>query len=199
MPSGVADWPSRIVFRSLAGVRAPCYLERKGFSPERDVRVLVVENYVATPLGLVGQALVEASAEIDLRQAWLGAPLPADHAGYDGIVILGGAQSAVDDDDHPYLPEVAALARGFGKAEKAVLGICLGAQLVARGYGGKNILGRPIEFGWHCVLPTAAGRDDGDGAAGRSVQPCQQDWGEGHPDRYFRTGTGRLFCGAHPG
>jgi hypothetical protein len=41
-----------------------------------------------------------------------------------------------------------------------VLGICLGAQLVARGYGGQNILGRPIEFGWHEVRTTEAGRAD---------------------------------------
>ena len=39
-----------------------------------------------------------------------------------------------------------------------MLGICLGAQLVARGHGAKNILGRPVEFGWHEVRPTEAGR-----------------------------------------
>ena len=41
-----------------------------------------------------------------------------------------------------------------------MLGICLGAQLVARGHGARNILGRPIEFGWHEVRPTEAGRTD---------------------------------------
>src|ERR1700693_4275512 len=43
---------------------------------------------------------------------------------------------------------------------KPVLGICLGAQLVARGYGSKNILARPVEFGWKDVHPTVAGRGD---------------------------------------
>ena len=41
-----------------------------------------------------------------------------------------------------------------------MLGICLGSQLVARAYGAQNILGRPIEFGWHEVRPTEAGRSD---------------------------------------
>jgi len=124
------------------------------------MRVLVVENYSGTTLGQVGTALAEAGAEIDLRQVHLGEPLPAGGPAHDGLVILGGDQSAVDDDEHPYLPAVAALARTFGEAGKAVLGICLGAQLVARGYGAENILGRPIEFGWHEVRPTAAGRAD---------------------------------------
>ncbi|KAB2869030.1 MAG: type 1 glutamine amidotransferase [Bauldia sp.] len=124
------------------------------------MRVLVVENFAGTPLGQVGTALLEAGAGIDLRRAHLGEPLPEGHAGHDGLVVLGGGQSALDDDDHPFLPAVAALGRTFGAADKAVLGICLGAQLVARGHGAENILGRPVEFGWHEVRATESGRSD---------------------------------------
>ncbi len=134
------------------------------------MRALVIENYVGTTLGQVGTALDEAGVAADVRRMWNGSALPPDPNGYDALVVLGGEQSAVDDDEHPYLPQVAALTRAFGEADKAVLGICLGAQLVARGHGARNILGRPIEFGWHAVEPTAAGRRDpvlsalGDGA-----------------------------------
>ena len=62
----------------------------------------------------------------------LGDALPASHDGFDALVMLGGAQDALDDANHPYLTDEAALARAFGEADKAVLGICLGAQLVAR-------------------------------------------------------------------
>ena len=124
------------------------------------MRVLVVENFIGTPLGLVGEALVVGGAEIDLRVAWQGHTVPDSPAGYDGLVVLGGEQSAVDDADHPYLPQLAALTAAFGAEDKAVLGICLGAQLVARGAGATNILGRPVEFGWHEVRPTDAGRSD---------------------------------------
>lgn len=134
------------------------------------MRVLVIENYRATPLGLVGGALADAGADIDLVRAFDGEGLPAGHDSHDALVILGGDQTALDDDAHPYLPALAGLSRAFGEADKAVLGICLGAQLVARGHGAENILGRPVEFGWHPVEPTPAGRDDplmaalGDGA-----------------------------------
>ena len=134
------------------------------------MRVLVIENYFGTTLGQVGAALDEAGITTDIRRVWDGGRLPPGARGYGGLIVLGGEQSAVDDAEHPYLPRVAALTKAFGEADKAVLGICLGAQLVARGHGARNILGRPIEFGWQKVVPTEAGRRDpvlsalGDGA-----------------------------------
>jgi GMP synthase (glutamine-hydrolysing) len=124
------------------------------------MRVLVVENYPKTTLGLVGEPLAEAGAECDIVRTHVGENLPATHEGYDALVMLGGAQDALDDENHSYLPHEAALARAFGEADKAVLGICLGAQILARAYGARNILGQPIEFGWHPVRPTEAGRAD---------------------------------------
>lgn len=124
------------------------------------MRVLVIENYPKTTLGLVGEALAEAGAALDLVRTHRGDPLPLSDDGFDALVLLGGAQDALDDANHPYLKEEAALGRAFGDRGKAVLGICLGAQLLARGYGARNILGRPLEFGWHDVSPTDAGRAD---------------------------------------
>jgi GMP synthase-like glutamine amidotransferase len=124
------------------------------------MRVLVIENYPKTTLGLVGRALAEARAECRILRTHAGDTLPASPGSFDALVMLGGAQDALDDANHPYLPDEVALARAFGEEEKAVLGICLGAQILARAHGAKNILGRPIEFGWHPVRPTEAGRDD---------------------------------------
>lgn len=124
------------------------------------MRVLVIENFANTTAGLVGQALAEAGARCDVRRMFAGDRLPASHDGHDALLMLGGSQNALQDDEHPYLPLEAALARGFGNAGKPVLGICLGAQLLARGYGARNILGRPLEFGWHTVRLTREGRRD---------------------------------------
>jgi len=124
------------------------------------MRILVVENYQATSLGLMRPALAAAGAVIDLRRAHEGEPLPETPDGHDAIIVLGGGQSALDDAEHPYLPDLARLMRAFGDADKSVLGICLGSQILARGYGAQNVLGRPTEFGWHEVTPTEAGRAD---------------------------------------
>ena len=124
------------------------------------MRVLVIENYPKTTLGLVGVALEEANATCRIVRTHEGEALPASPDGFDALVMLGGAQDALDDANHPYLKHEAALARAFGDTGKAVLGICLGAQILARGYGAENILGRPLEFGWHEVRATEAGRAD---------------------------------------
>jgi GMP synthase (glutamine-hydrolysing) len=124
------------------------------------MRVLVVENMAQSDLGQVGVALQEAGAQIDRRRPFAGEALPGDVHGHDALVVLGGEQSAIDDALHPYLPELARLMRAFTNADKAVLGICLGSQLLARAHGGDNLLGKTREFGWHGVKLTDEGERD---------------------------------------
>jgi GMP synthase (glutamine-hydrolysing) len=125
-----------------------------------EMRVLVIENFRGTPLGQLQPALEKAGAEIDIRSAHLGAALPDDDGTHDALIILGGGQTALDDTGSSWLPQVVRLVRRFGDTGKPVLGICLGAQLVARAYGASNIIGRPLEFGWHEIRLTGEGRSD---------------------------------------
>lgn len=124
------------------------------------MRVLVVQNFDGTGLGQLAAALEEAGAEIDLRQAHLGQALPESAAAHDAVVILGGGQNALADEDYPYIPALLSLARDFHAVDKAVLGICLGAQVLARAFGGSNQIGGASEFGWCRVALTAAGTAD---------------------------------------
>ncbi|HQY43432.1 MAG TPA: type 1 glutamine amidotransferase [Paracoccaceae bacterium] len=123
------------------------------------MRVAIVENTEISPLGQVGVALREADAEIQVFRPWAGEALP-DGAYHDALVVLGGEQNALADDTHPYLPDLVRLMRRMGQADKAVLGICLGAQLLARAWGAENHLGTAPEFGWHRVALTPQGKSD---------------------------------------
>ena len=61
------------------------------------------------------------------------------------------------------LHECAGLARvmrRFGDADKPVLGICLGAQLLARAYSAENLLGAAREFAWTALDVTPEGAAD---------------------------------------
>lgn len=134
------------------------------------LRVLAIENYQDTPYGNVGRALEAAGVEVVKVRAFEGEVLPESRDGFAGLVVFGGGQNALDDEGSPFLPKVCGLIRDFHAADLPVMGICLGSQLIARSFGGRNIIGRAIEFGWHDVTPTAAGAADpvfsalGDGA-----------------------------------
>jgi GMP synthase-like glutamine amidotransferase len=131
-----------------------------GTNPRDGVmRVAIVENTQVTHHGLVGVALHERAALIDLFKPWSGQPLPARPEA-DALVVFGGEQSAMDDHTHPYLPYLAELMASFTAADKPVLGICLGSQVLARAYGAENHLGTAPEFGWTDVTLTDQGRAD---------------------------------------
>ena len=124
------------------------------------MRVLVIENYPKTTLGLVGEALAEAGAESRLLRTHLGETLPATPDGFDALIMLGGAQDALDDDE-PSLSE----GRGGARPRLRRCGQGGSWNLPRRAdpgarHGAENILGRPIEFGWHEVRTTEAGRAD---------------------------------------
>ena len=124
------------------------------------MRVAVVENTRITHHGQVGVALHEAGALVDQYQPYKGQPLPRTPGGYDALVVFGGEQSARDDASHPYLWELCALIRRFSEADLPVLGICLGAQIMARAFDADNLLGQAPEFGWQNVSLTEEGLDD---------------------------------------
>jgi GMP synthase-like glutamine amidotransferase len=118
------------------------------------MRVLVVQNYDNTGLGQIGAALREAGAEIDLRNAHHGDAMPQDASEHDAIVVLGGGQNALADDKYPYIPALLDLIRDFEAKDRSVLGICLGSQLMARAFGGENLIGTSPEFGWRRISLT---------------------------------------------
>lgn len=124
------------------------------------MRVLVVQNFDNTELGQVATALAEAKATLDIRRVHRGDALPQNADGHDAAVVLGGGQNALDDAAYPYIPALLELMRDFVRRDKALLGICLGSQLLARAFGGTNQIGGASEFGWHKVRLTEAATDD---------------------------------------
>ena len=124
------------------------------------MQVLVVENYDNTGLGQVGTALAEAEAKLDLRRPHRGDALPKEINGYAAAVVLGGGQNALADGEYPYFPRLLDMLREFEAGDRAVLGICLGSQILARAFGGENHIGTASEFGWREVELTEAARID---------------------------------------
>ncbi len=124
------------------------------------MRILVIEHHGEPSLGVVGETFRESGVEVDIRWGERGDPIPENPVGYDGIVVLGGAMDALDDERCPYFPALVSLIRDFGVADKPVLGICLGSQLIARSYDAQVHLDGSFEFGFHPVELTDDGAND---------------------------------------
>ncbi|MGL4265018.1 MAG: glutamine amidotransferase [Afipia sp.] len=76
----------------------------------------------------------------------------------DLLVVLGGPIGAYEDDKYPFLGAEIALLEQRLRKEQPILGICLGAQLMARALGARVYPGPAKEIGWAPVTLTTAGR-----------------------------------------
>lgn len=124
------------------------------------MKILTLQNNDRTPSGLIGAAIAEAGGVEDVRFPEHGDAVPADATGHDGLLVLGGGQFAGDDAAHPYLPAELVAIRAFAAAGKPVLGICLGAQLLARALGGTVRRHHTPEVGFTAIDATEAAAAD---------------------------------------
>lgn len=105
--------------------------------------ITVIEPEAYAPLGRLGEWLFAEGAVLSIVRLWQGDPVPTlDELG-DGLVVLGGAMSAHDDLDHPWLVELRALLRQVVDAELPAVVICLGAQIAAEALGGATAVPSP--------------------------------------------------------
>jgi GMP synthase (glutamine-hydrolysing) len=80
--------------------------------------------------------------------------------GYQGLVILGGPMGVDQEKVHPHLTQEIRMIEEALKKDIPVLGICLGAQLIAKTLGAKVCENKEKEIGWHDVFLSETGHHD---------------------------------------
>ena len=126
------------------------------------LKVLIIQNAPTAPVGAIGKELIRQGVRFEI----LSMPEKSDHeqkidfSCYKGLVILGGPMGAYDDDTYPNLPGVVAVIKDFHQRRIPVLGICLGAQLLARALGRPFRSNNGWEVGFTPLSYTAAGKRD---------------------------------------
>jgi GMP synthase (glutamine-hydrolysing) len=125
-------------------------------SSDREKTVLMVVHQSTSTTGRVGRQLEARGYVQDRRCPNFGCELPADLEGYAGVAVFGGPMSANDDDEFEGICRELKWLESVVKADVPFLGVCLGAQLLARVLGAR-VSPHPdgvAEIGYHPVRPT---------------------------------------------
>lgn len=107
-------------------------------------------------LGSIEGWLQQADYEISSTQFFDFEKLP-EIEDIDLLVVMGGPMSVNDELEHPWLVKEKEFIRGVIGAGKPVLGICLGAQLIANAMGCDVFPNRVKEIGWFPVEAVTSG------------------------------------------
>ena len=124
-------------------------------SVARRPTVLIVLHQAHSTPGRVGLALRAMGVRLDIRRPSLDEPLPRTLADHDGAIVFGGPMGANDACDW-IRREIDWLEIPLSE-DKPLLGICLGAQLLARTLGARvfNFEDHRSEIGYFPIEPNA--------------------------------------------
>jgi GMP synthase (glutamine-hydrolysing) len=176
----------------------------------RPTVLIVLHQEHSTP-GRVGRTLREMGARLDIRRPSLDEPLPKTLAGHDGVVIFGGPMGA--NDSHDWLKREIDWLEVPLAEEKPFLGICLGAQMLARALGSRvfTFEDKRSEIGYFPISPTAAA----DRLCAEPFPRCAYQWhadgfdlpdaaellatgAKDFPNQAYRYGKGAVGLQFHP-
>ena len=122
--------------------------------------VIVLRHVAHEPMGTLEKHLGDVGLEyryVDLFQS-LPHRLPLDQAA--ALVVMGGPMNVDEQDQYPFLAAEVDWIRQAIQAETPVLGICLGAQLIAKSLGARVYANGVKEIGWYPLEVTADAADD---------------------------------------
>lgn len=127
------------------------------------MNVLIIKNITNEGPGTIEDFLKEKGIEhsiVDFSGCDATEKTVPDVAVYSHLVIMGGPMALYESEGAPFLHFETAMIRAFILKNKPVLGICLGAQLIAHALRADVYAGGTQEIGWYRVGITPEGMKD---------------------------------------
>jgi GMP synthase-like glutamine amidotransferase len=121
--------------------------------------VLIIKNTTSEGPGTIKDYLRDAPLTYFERDLEAGESLP-DLDDFSHLIIMGGPMAVYEMHRYPFLINEALLIDKAIKANKKVLGVCLGAQMIAHVLGARVYHGKQKEIGWYEVALTDEGMKD---------------------------------------
>src|SRR5262249_16431636 len=115
-------------------------------------KVYVLQHHRVEDLGTIAEALEGAPLAWQYIRVHEGHPVPREMKGAGGLIVMGGPMAVDQADQYPFLRDEMHLIEQAVREDLPVLGVCLGAQIVAAALGAKvtrNPAGK--ENGWDPV------------------------------------------------
>jgi GMP synthase-like glutamine amidotransferase len=124
------------------------------------VRALAIVHQEDAGPGVFADVLRAHRVELESwTPAETGSP-PRELGDYDVVLVFGGAMHADQEERFPWLGDVKAFLRAVLDGGVPLLGVCLGAQLVAEAAGAPARRAGQPEIGWYAVEVTPVGAND---------------------------------------
>lgn len=124
-----------------------------------DRQILVIVHQANSNPGRIGKLLRQKDYQLDIRIPSQGETLPSSMDNYCGSIVFGGPMSANDADE--FIRTELAWIELVLRSNKPFLGICLGAQMLAKVLGSsvKSHPEQQVEIGYYPIEATAEGKD----------------------------------------
>jgi GMP synthase (glutamine-hydrolysing) len=124
------------------------------------MEVLAVIHGDKVRAGVFGDVVASRGHALEEWSLAWGTPLPRPLDAYGAVLVFGGAMHADQEGHHPWLREENFFLERLLDLHTPVLGICLGAQLLAKAAHAPVHPAREFEIGWYPVELTDEGADD---------------------------------------
>jgi len=108
---------------------------------------LIIQHQAGEGPGTIEEELLSAGHKVRKVRVDEGDKVPREVGSLSGLVVMGGSMGVGDQGKLSHLKDEIALLKQFLAAEKPILGICLGAQLLASALGAEVVAGEK-EIGW---------------------------------------------------
>jgi GMP synthase-like glutamine amidotransferase len=123
-------------------------------------KILIIKHVDIEGPGTIEEFLVDSGWNVSQINLGSGEMLPASPEGMDAVICMGGPMNAYEEEKYPFLKNEDAFIKQVIAFRIPFLGLCLGAQLLAKAAGAKVMKAPAKEIGWYQVSLTKDGKKD---------------------------------------
>jgi GMP synthase (glutamine-hydrolysing) len=124
------------------------------------IMIFGLYHSVGETVGLMGDVIKQLHLPFKEVHLYEGEGLPRDVSDLEGLVVMGGPMNVDEIDKYPFLlPELQLMEKVLSE-KKPIIGICLGAQLIAKALGQRVYPHHTREVGWYPIQMTSRAQTD---------------------------------------